>query len=855
MLDVAAVAHFLLTSHAPRATRRSLLRLVATSEDASLRGLLFIVALHDLGKLTPGFQRKADWAPPLLAQAGYDFPPFRRPRHHGAAGLALIREAFDALSLPKAAALSLARAVAAHHGEFPTDTWLTRERMGDAERGRSPRWRQARDQTVASLMRHFDLASPMPLARVDHAYIVHVSGLTAVADWLGSMEDVFAYELPDMDVDAYWPMALERAEEALRRAGIRPHAPTTAGRFEALFPGYSPWPLHTTAETLASNLTAQSMFIIEAPMGEGKTEAALLLANAAAAGLGHDGFYVGLPTKATANQMFGRVRTFLDRTVSQAVNLSLTHGDALFVDGFRALLAIYDIDEERHGGVRAEGWLLSKKRALLADYGVGTIDQALLGVLRTRHGFVRLYALAGKTVVLDEVHAYDMFTSTMLEHLVEWLSAMGTTIVLLSATLPRSRRTALVDAFRRGLGAVPVAGDEQPYPRITTISRLAVTVHHVPSRGEPHTVALRRVGPDLEALAHEVAQAVSEGGCVGWICNTVNRAQEACEALARAAPDVPRLLFHARMLPKVRAERECLLEQLLGPEQRGAERPSRYVVIGTQVLEQSLDVDFDLLVTDLAPVDLLLQRAGRLHRHRDRSNRSLAHGEPVLWLAHDTGSPEDVGIRDVATVYAEWLVRQTLRVLSERTQIVLPDDIERLVDAVYGAAPPADDALFGPYIDHFGGAIALRQTAQTRLIPSPAREDDIFRDLTMPFTDDEDPAVHEELRAVTRDGELSVQTVCLVARNGRVYADEEAAEPFDMSAVPDRSLAAHLAQRTISITNPSIVHALLNDPDHYPPAWRDSGVLRYRRALIFSDNVATVAGRRLHLHQELGLRY
>jgi CRISPR-associated endonuclease/helicase Cas3 len=329
----------------------------------------------------------------------------------------------------------------------------------------------------------------------------------------------------------------------------------------------------------------------------------------------------------------------------------------------------------------------------------------------------------------------------------------------------------------------------------------------------------------------------------------------ACEALARVAPHLPRLLVHARMLPAARAEREERLQQLLGPE-GGSERPPRYVVIGTQVLEQSLDVDFDLLVTDLAPIDLILQRAGRLHRHRDRSNRSSAHATPEVWLAHHAGLPEDIPIQDVAVVYAEWLVRQSLRVLEDRLQFVLPDDIESLVEAVYGAAPPpADDALFGAYIENFGGSVARRQNAQRRLIPKPTCEDDIFRDLIMPFSDDEDATVHEELKAITRDGDTSVQMVCLTGIDGRIYLAEEDPEPLDLDILPAPSVAARLAQRTINVTHPAIVNALLKDPQYHPAAWRDSGLLRNRRAVVFKDNVATVADRRLELHPELGLRY
>ena len=645
----------------------------------------------------------------------------------------------------------------------------------------------------------------------------------------------------------------------MARAGIRPYDETPARSFEDLFPTYSPWPVHQAATSLASNLSSPSLILIEAPMGEGKTEAALLLANAAANRLGQQGFYIGLPTKATANQMLGRVRRFLEHARPDAHStLVLAHGEASLVENFRSLAAVYDKEEEggdRVGRVTAEAWFLSKKRTLLAEHAVGTVDQALLGVLRTKHGFVRLYGLAAKTIVLDEVHAYDTFTSTILDRLIEWLAALGTTVVLLSATLPRSRRAALLAAYSKGLGGtVQPPREEARYPRISTVTRNDCSTISVPPRGESLTIELERVDTDVDRLARTVVDALQAGGCIGWICNTVARAQAAYAAVARIASETPRLLIHARMLPEDRVEREQHLERLLGPEHGGTPRPERYIVIGTQVLEQSLDIDFDLLVSDLAPVDLLLQRAGRLHRQRGRRNRSAAQWKPRLWIAYPEGAFNEVPLQEVARVYAEVIVRDTLRALEGRTQITLPDDIETLVDGVYrDSLPVADDDLFRAYIDYFGGKIASRQNAEGRLLPSPEVEGDIFGNLRMAFCDDEDPAVHEQLRAITRDTELNVQVVCLVGREGRVYVSETERVPLDLNTVPDREAAVRIARRTIAISHRKIVGALLEDETYMPERWQDQALLRYRRKLVFTDGVASVAGVRLELNPELGL--
>lgn len=728
--------------------------------------------------------------------------------------------------------------------------------MGSRERGRSPRWQAAREDAIASLRFCFGV-EPVAALTVEHASIMRLAGLTSVADWIGSMEDAFPYEPPQPSVESYWPVALDRAQEALKRVGMRPTHASCKRSFASLFPGLSPWPLHVAVEAIGTSLSSPSLVIVEAPMGEGKTEAALLLAHAAACRLGQHGLYIGLPTQATANQMFGRVKAFLeDAGGGEPSTLVLAHAEADGIETFRSIVAVYDEDQQRLGGVRAEEWFLPKKRALLAEYGVGTIDQALLGVLRTRHGFVRLYGLAGKAVVLDEVHAYDTFTSTILDRLLEWLAALGTTVVLLSATLPRVRRNELTTAYRRGLGATPdtTRGNDARYPRITTVTQDRCTAVHVEPRAHPMAIDLRRIDPDVEGIARLVIEEVRRGGCVGWICNTVDRAQTACKAIVALAPDIPRLLVHARMLPEQRNERERLLEQWLGSQNRGALRPDRVLVIGTQVLEQSLDVDFDLLVTDLAPVDLVLQRAGRLHRHRGRTNRSAAHPTPRLWIAYPTGAAEDVPIKAIASVYSKALVRATVRTLAGRTQITLPEDIEPLVEDVYhGTIPEHDDPLHDAYIDHVGGAIAGRQNAQARVLPHPTSEDDIFGALRMPFSDDEDPVIHETLRAITRDADPSVQVICLVRRDERIFTSEGTADPIDLTVAPNRPLTGRLVRRTITVSRPSLVRALLDDAEYMPAAWKERPVLRHRRALIFTDGIAAVGDTRLRLHPELGL--
>ncbi|MDP3277361.1 MAG: CRISPR-associated helicase Cas3' [Deltaproteobacteria bacterium] len=859
MLDVAAVAAVMLTRTLAPSLRRRLLSAVDGDESQALRTLLFVIALHDLGKASPAFQTKVAWAETLLPTHGFDLNAPRDARHHGDLGYCLLLDVLVARGATASTARALARAVAAHHGQFPTDSQYAKG-VAARERGKAPHWQTSRDVIVSEFADFFEITT-LPTFTFDHAWVALLAGLTSVADWVGSMDEVFVYETAPQSLKSYWPRALARAEIALARAGFSEHEERPSeSTFSGLFPSYSPWPLHTEADRIAGTLDAPSLVLIEAPMGEGKTEAALVLANASAARVQTHGLYFGLPTQATANQILGRLQEFLTRTRKHST-LVLAHGEADLNERFTKLSAVYDPSDtlggERADGVRAQRWFLSKKRTLLAEYGVGTIDQTLLSVMRTGHLFVRLFGLASKTVILDEVHAYDTYTGTLLDRLLAWLGALGATVVLLSATLPSSRRRELVRAYRLGAGASPVDLTHEPpvvsYPRITTASAHSLSEHTFAPRGEPVAVTLARVDDDLNDIAQTVRNTVqTQGGCIGWICNTVARAQAAYEALG-TLEDVTVLLMHARLLPEDRAARERALEAMLGPEKPSVSRPTRCVVIGTQVLEQSLDIDFDWLVTDVAPIDLLLQRAGRLQRHR-RSNRNTHYPTPKLTLAAPSGHWAKVSLRGLAGVYAEAIVRQTLRVLEGRQTVTLPDDIEPLVEQVYlHALPPSTDPLHEVFVAFEGEQRAANQDARKRLIPLPTDEDDLYGSLQVHFDDSDDPTLHEQLRAVTRSGPPSVDIVCLVQRGESLFADEACTVPVSLDKEPDRALTRALVRRTIGVSRPALVSKLLHDASAAPEPWKRNALLRFRRVVAFADGVAVVGSTRLVLDPVLGL--
>ncbi len=441
------------------------------------RWLAFWSGAHDIGKVSPCFQSqgKTNRLITLLKEAGFDFPPGNEP--HGVLSTKILADeltgAMKWAAIDAGVARNVAVAVGGHHGVFPTNWDGICSPLGNGTI-----WAVVRREILADLARLCGVTSlrpPKPTRTHDQSVWMCLAGLTSVADWIGSNQEFFpvvgnaALVNGTFNVDDYFEQANRQAAGALDQLGWLGRAnKTTPITFAKLFPFITqPRPLQTAVAEIVEKMTEPSLLIVEAPMGEGKTEAGWYAAACWDRREGQ-GAYVALPTMATSNQMFERVGKFLEADTGG--NLMLLHGKAALNERFEKLkyaARVYD-DEKRPSAVVAEGWFAAnKKHGLLAPYGVGTIDQALLAVLQTKHVFVRLFGLAGKCVILDEVHAYDAYMTTLMERLLRWLAALGCPVVLLSATLPRDKRLKLLRAY--ACDTMPEPPHEQ-YPRVTTAS-------------------------------------------------------------------------------------------------------------------------------------------------------------------------------------------------------------------------------------------------------------------------------------------------------------------------------------------------------------------------------------------------
>jgi CRISPR-associated endonuclease/helicase Cas3 len=867
LLDVVACAELLLTELHP-GRLADLAAALGLQEQDALAWVLFAVALHDLGKLTPPFQAKVRERADALRALGLDVPEAGEP--HGALSAVLVSSELERYGCPRRLARSVGAAVGAHHGDFArTEHLLDLEEDPGRNGGRSPLWAALRGEVVAGLAEHTGVVraaaptSPTPTAR-RHALAADLAGLTTVADWIGSNAEVFGYVDPPTSIRAYAPIAAERARLALDAAGFRRPPRPAARSFEALF-GRTPWPLHDAVARVIDEARPGSLVIVEAPMGEGKTEAALLLYDALA-GRGAEGLYFALPTQATANQILGRIERYLARSFpGERHGLHLVHGGAGLSDRYEALKERAFAARAIDGVARTEGdqspvadaWFARSKRALLAPLAVGTVDQALLAVLRSKHHFLRLHGLARKVFVVDEVHAYDTFTSEILARLCAWLRSLGATVVLLSATLASPQRARLLEAF--GVESAPAAA---PYPRITLAADGTARVEPFAARRPPFDVLLE--WKDEAELPRAVAEAVRDGGCVAWIVNTVARAQAIHLALVELrrtgvlSGDVELSLLHARFPFAARQQRERAAEDAFGPPERGTRRPRAAILVGTQVLEQSLDLDFDLMVTDLAPVDLVLQRAGRLHRHA-RAERPRGLDARRLWIARpaEVDAPAGPSFGPSVRVYDESVLLRSWLELSRRPSVTLPTDIESLVEAVY--APRGDAALPAAIGRRLADLDAVReneargdaQNAGRRELPPPD-EANPFGDFACRF-DEEDPRIHAELRAITRLGDETVTVVPVIEAGGRLVLASDPSHAVDVDAdeLPHADVLA-IARQTLSIGSRAVVRALVREDP--PRCFQRAGHLRHHRLLRLDDrHVAAVGGTTLRLDPELGL--
>lgn len=848
LLDVAASADAILARE-PETTRTRMAEIIGMEWKFARDWLLLVIACHDLGKACPGFQCK--W----INMTGMDSG--RSPNtdiNHAYVSQISLNELLQEKDWPVGLAEIVADAVGCHHGERISPSNL-HYLEGDRRALGKDDWAQARRDIVDALLEVLNpVQVPVKLSLSGPDFML-LSGLTSFADWIGSNENWFPFGTPEDcgDLLGWFNKRRIHADKALDAIGWEKRTPLSLEpkTFDQIF-NFAPRPLQQAVADALSDVNEPVILLVEAPMGEGKTEAAFFAYLELQRRFRHRGLYVALPTKATGNAMFGRTLEFLRRQgTDRKLDLQLLHGATLLNDTFQNLCLSGIHDSETGGEIRAGEWFTNKKRALLSEYGVGTVDQALLPILPVRHNFVRLWGLANRVVVFDEIHAYDAYTGTLLIHLLRWLLALGSSVVLLSATLPSSIRSKLA-----GVVGADLPEQEKDYPRLSVYHPGAVEQIHF--KADPlrrRTLRLYGIAPDLPSMRSTMEEHLIQGGMGLALVNTVQRAQDIYrlfpegETLVREGQRVGKrlsdgtevFLFHGRFPADRRQKRE---DNALTTFGLSGNRAGRKILIATQVAEQSLDLDFDLIATDLAPIDLVLQRAGRLWRH-ERDVRPVS--EPILVISGLAGDEPPLFGKPLwwGAVYREDILLRTWSLLSTRHILTLPDEIDTLVQMVYeeqvGVPEHLQDRLFKALLEGDGEDVAKHGQAHQAIIGFP---DDASWNHPERFVlyDEDEPGVHRTLMARTRLGNDSIVAIPLFPEDG-----------FHPDITPNFYQAKKWFLRALGLSRKGVVKKCKSLG--MPEGWIKSPLLRNCFPLILDAQNCWIEDAMVMLDDDLGLLY
>ncbi|WP_326696271.1 CRISPR-associated helicase Cas3' [Streptomyces sp. NBC_01754] len=897
MLDTASVAECMFDHYLAPATRAVLDRV---SGGRGRRFFAWICGIHDCGKATPAFQRKSSTEAVALAgvglgwRAGMVTAETSRQWSHDKAGAFLLRHALRTAGRWERRHVDwVCPMVSGHHGTLrgATAKDITHAR-GDAH-GKTPEWKRTQDLVVeafTSALGFESLSDAQPVAVPARAEQLGLLGLVVMADWIASDSTRFP-GIPDL-AQITLEGARRRAEAAWDEGhlggGLRRLRPTGDADVVELRFGHRARASQALALDVVRAMEAPGLVFLEAPMGEGKTKTALAAAEVLAERFGLSGVFVGMPTQATADPMFTQVRAWAADAEPGAEDAAvLLHGKRAFNTEWKAIRnGDWTTADARFRSVQEDAadsccanrqgpadWFLGPRRGLLAHLTVGTVDQLLYAATRTRHVMLRTAGLAGKVVILDEIHACDVYMSQFLKEALHWLGQARVPVLLLSATLPPAQRAELADAYMSGTTDA-VGGLELPapegYPNVTAVGpgMAAPVVVHAPTWRDDLPVRVRVLaepparrggtredpdqdGPVVDLLTRELA----EGGVALVIRNTVRRAQRTYRGLAAAFPH-ERVILHGQLTTSARADRtEGLLDQL-GPS--GTPRPGRLILVATQVAEQSFDIDADLLVTDIAPIDLLLQRIGRVHRHTTTERPGHLHRPTVYVTALQPRSDAPPAIdRGAEFVYGRHLLLRTAAAVLEAGDSdgwAVPSQVPHLVSAVYSDADLVPDTWAATAERARGDWEAVqedrRRSAVPFLLSRPGEH-------VLPHLDGlhhaaTEAASEDHLAATVRDGDMSIEVV-LVIRTSDGYRTL-AGHRLGPGGAPQGDVLDSLAGDMMRLPQRLTSAAL----DHLVPlpGWAGHAWLRHTRALVLDTaHTARLGDHALAYDSETGLTY
>lgn len=863
---------------------------------------VFLAAVHDLGKATPVFQGKESriWGlGDLLDEdrdqirlncAKLDESLYQKIKELGLGSLG--SHGFpNAIKSPHALASqllleelanvdkSLTCIVGAHHGKPATDGMLRSQSIASypenyAIFGYKLQWEGTQKELIDFCLSLAHCKDVLLLGKPSILSQVLLSGLIVMVDWVVSNESYFPY----IGLEDEFKSLKGSRSRVLRgwsefRLTLQSWEATNAWQnselFSERFDFEAPNAVQEKVNDVVRAIEKPGILVLEAPMGMGKTEAALVAAEVFAQKTGCSGVFFALPTQATSNGIFPRIKAWVASLAEASWTddnhtLMLSHGKAQFNEDFSHLKqldhnvmqeTISAVGDEEDDTVVTHSWFAGSKKAMLADFVVGTIDQLLQAALQHKHLMLRHLGLANKVVIIDECHAYDAYMSQYLGRALEWLGAYRVPVIVLSATLPPQKRRELVEAYS-GKNAVVVQRQDPRKKHLPTASE-PVLPAWVTSRLYPlitytdgylkdakvfqKAVELKQASQrvvlkciDDEQLVSRLQEVVVGGGCVGIIVNTVKRSQFFAKELAKIFGSENVLLFHSRFIAPDRAQKEKQLLTELGKPQN-SQRPKFRIVVGTQVLEQSLDIDFDVLFSDLCPMDLLLQRIGRLHRHKHKRPELLKR--PLCYVLGAVGDEFEKASR---AIYGDYLLIRTRALLPKFVD--LPEDIAPLVHATYGDGETSNvdaEKLQTAYEKWEGKKKEKEQKAKTFRLDKPYKGAQLTRWLNIPLNLKNE----KQGEAAVRDIEASLDVIIaqeLAPNDIHFLSWIESGRALPTQSILPTDLAQRLARCTVNLPpqlcRPYIIDGLIEvlekDNLRRVPLWHRSAWLKGELFLI-----------------------
>ena len=857
-------------------------------EDEAKSLAMFIGAIHDIGKATPAFQIQRGFQ----NSEDLDLLLMEKLEQEGFSGIKDL-ELTDRGKTPHAYAgevicrlaginRGIASIIGAHHGVPMKENYSLTSfveaytaNFYQEEKEDSPickKWKATQEELLSWALESCVYKNVEELPRCPKPTQLLLSGLLIMADWIASNEEYFplfslqnevGYKLEDATVYQEDRKKEEiQISERVESAWLK-WTQNQTWEAKQLFDAkqayqnsfhFMPRDFQEKVFTEIAGAEDIGLVILEAPMGCGKTEAALMTAEQLAGKQQCAGVFFGLPTQASSNGIFPRVESWVDslgQENQEKLSLRLSHGKAALNEEFQTLSRNcsegIDSDGEKTKYVYVNEWFSGRKKAMLDDFIVGTVDHLLLMALKQKHLMLRHLGFSKKVVIIDEVHAYDAYMGQYLYMVLQWLGAYKVPTIILSATLPIERRKDLMKYYLKGRGIKEKdIGNfdflkTESYPLLTFSKGSEVESFSDFQEEKEKKVTLYQL--DEENLVDTVKSLSKNGAVIGIIVNTVGRAQRITKDLLEAFPEEVHLL-HSRFIDTDRIKKE---EELLKKIGKNAERPKRFIVVGTQVIEQSLDIDFDLMISDLCPADLLIQRIGRLHRHK--IERPKEHSEAKLYLM---GTSENLDFETGAKrVYGDYLLIKTQCALGN--SISIPKDISPLVQEVYGDKDPSlAPELLKKYEES--------KKKQNETLDKQKRKAEGFRldkpklecsdDISLDGLLDNDlPIDSEELfQAKVRDIGSSIEVIA-VKKYGVGYGLFQ--EKKDISEeLSKASIARKLACQTLSLGE-SIIHmerekeddkeeGLIRYLEDYNrrelPEWQNEAWLKGSLGLIFDEN-------------------